>query len=75
MSLEFYADIVKQSDNKVETFCECVDVMNIKGNTIKKFARMCDFPLVSVHDIKEPLAYAESRFQYAEIVPKKPIKI
>lgn len=52
-NMEFYADIVRNyGDDKIEVFCECVEVLNLKGHAIKKFAKMCGFELVSVKDIK-----------------------
>lgn len=51
--MEFYADIVRNyGDDKIEVFCECVEILNLKGRAIKKFAKMCGFELVSVKDIK-----------------------
>lgn len=51
-NMEFYADIVRNSDDKIELFVEFVETLNLKGWDIKKFAKMCGFELVSVKDIK-----------------------
>ena len=60
MSIDFYADIVRNSEeDKIEVFCECVDLMNLKGWNIKKFAQKCGFEIVSVHDIRNPEILSE----------------
>jgi hypothetical protein len=51
--MEFYADIIRNNgEDKIDLFCECVEILNLKGWDIKKFAKMCGFELVSVQDIR-----------------------
>lgn len=49
--MQFYADIIKKSYGKfkIDTFCECVEILNLHGNDIKTFSLLCGFEDVNVY--------------------------
>lgn len=43
--MELYAQLVreKSGSEKIELFCECVELLNLRDSNLKIFAAMCKF--------------------------------